>query len=108
MPLAEPIVVLITCSTEEEAGRITRALVDEKLIACGNMISPVKSIFFWQGKTNDESEALIIAKSIKKKFPDIIERVKTLHSYSVPEIIALPVIAGSDEYLNWINETLSS
>jgi len=102
----EFIVILITCASSEEAEKITETLVSEKLIACGNIVSGVQSIFFWQGKISKEKESLIIAKSVKKEFSSVVARVKTLHSYTVPEIIALPLIEGSAEYLRWIEETL--
>ena len=102
----EFIVILITCASSEEAEKITETLVSEKLIACGNIISGVQSIFFWQGKVSKEKEALIIAKSVKDKFSSIVARVKTLHSYTLPEIIALPLVEGSPEYLSWTKETV--
>jgi periplasmic divalent cation tolerance protein len=106
MSMNEFIIILITCASSEEAERITEALVNEKLIACGNIVSGVQSIFFWQGKISKENEFLIIAKSVKKEFSSIVARVKTLHSYIVPEIIALPLVEGSADYLRWIEETL--
>ncbi|MBI1823490.1 MAG: divalent-cation tolerance protein CutA [Nitrospirae bacterium] len=104
--MTEFIVILITCPSSEEAEKITRILVSEKLIACGNMISAVNSLFYWQGEISQEKETLIVAKSVKNLFPAIVQRVKSLHSYTVPEIIALPLVEGSEEYLHWIEETL--
>ena len=104
--MAECIVILITCASLGEAETITEALVSEKLIACGNIVSGVRSIFFWQNKISKETESLIIAKSIHKHFPSIIEKVKEMHSYTVPEIIALPLIEGSGDYLRWIESTV--
>jgi periplasmic divalent cation tolerance protein len=104
--MTEYIVILITCPSVEEAEKIARALISDKLIACGNMISGVNSLFFWQGKVSNETETLIIAKSIKRLFPLIVDKVKSLHAYTIPEIIALPLIEGSTEYLRWIEETV--
>lgn len=105
-PQNQYIVVLMTSSSVEEAKRITHALVSEKLIACGNIVPGIQSIFFWQGKTAEENEVLIIGKSKRSAFPEIVKKVKSLHSYTLPEIIALPLIEGSSEYLRWIEETV--
>lgn len=102
----EFIIILITCASPEEAEKITETLVSEKLIACGNIVSGVQSIFYWQGKVSKEKESLIIAKSVKTRFSSVVARVKTLHSHTVPEIIALPLVEGSAEYLRWIEETV--
>lgn len=102
----ETIVVLITCATEEEAAKIAEALVKERLAACVNRLSGVSSFFWWQGKLDSAGEVLLIAKSKKSEFGKIEHRVKQLHSYEVPEIIALPVVAGHQPYLNWIDESL--
>jgi periplasmic divalent cation tolerance protein len=98
------IVVFITTSSVEEAQKIGSTLVEERLVACTNIISPVQSIFRWEGKISDEREALLMAKTKGALFDDIVVRVKQLHSYSVPEIIAIPIAAGSQDYLNWISE----
>jgi len=100
------IIILVTCASREEAEEITQVLVAEKLIACGNIVPSVQSIFFWQGKVSNENESLILAKSTRDHFPTILKRVKSLHSYTVPEIIALPVIEGSPDYLEWISSTV--
>ncbi|MBI1821832.1 MAG: divalent-cation tolerance protein CutA [Nitrospirae bacterium] len=100
------IVVLITCPSLEEAQKITRTLVSEKLLACGNIVPGIHSIFFWQEKVSEENEVLIIGKSKRSKFPLIVKKVKSLHSYTVPEIIALPLIESFPGYLQWIDETV--
>lgn len=98
----EPIVVLVTCGSEEEAVKISNALVEEKLAACVNLIPPIRSIYRWEGKIWDEKEWLLMIKTQKKRFKEIETRVKSLHSYTVPEIIALPIIEGSSSYLEWL------
>jgi len=98
------IVVFITAGSKEEADRIGRTLVEEKLAACTNTVSPIHSVFTWKGKMYEEGEALLIVKSVKHKLDELIYRVKKLHSYEVPEIIALPVVGGSREYLTWVEE----
>jgi periplasmic divalent cation tolerance protein len=100
----EEIVIFVTTSSKEEAQKIGGNLVELKLAACANILSPIQSIFHWQGKVCDEQEVLMILKSVKNNLDIIIEKVKQLHSYEVPEIIALPIIAGSEEYLSWIKE----
>ena len=102
--MSEPIVVLITCGSEEEAVKISNALVEERLAACVNLISPVRSIYRWEEKIWDEKEWLLIIKTQRKRFQEIETRVKSLHSYSVPEIISLPIVEGSSSYLNWLAE----
>ncbi|MBT3880357.1 MAG: divalent-cation tolerance protein CutA [Candidatus Scalindua sp.] len=98
------IVIYITTGSVNEAEKIGRALVEEKLAACSNIISPIRSIYRWQGKICDDKEALMVLKTRKKHFEQIVKRVETLHSYDVPEIIAIPIIEGSSKYMSWLNE----
>jgi periplasmic divalent cation tolerance protein len=98
------IVVLITASSEDEATKIARSLVESKLAGCVNIIKDIRSIYAWEGKVEDESEVLMIAKTQKALFNNLIKKVKELHSYTVPEIIALPIVDGSEEYLKWLRE----
>ncbi len=100
----ENIVVFITASNEEEAAKIARALVEGRLAGCVNIVKGIRSIYIWQGKIEDESEVLMIAKTRRELFEALLEKVKGLHSYSVPEIIALPIVEGSPDYLNWLKE----
>ncbi len=104
--MPEPIVVLVTCGSEEEAIKIANALIEEHLAACVNLISPIRSIsiYRWEGKIWDEKEWLLIIKTQKQRFGELEKKVKSLHSYSVPEIISFPIIEGSSSYLNWIEE----
>ncbi len=103
--MADEVVVLITAASDSEAAKIAQSLVEEHLAACANIVSGVRSLFFWDGKTRDERETLLICKSRLPLVSKIIQKVKSLHSYSVPEIIALPIIAGSPDYLAWVRET---
>jgi periplasmic divalent cation tolerance protein len=104
----EPILVLVTCGSEEEALKIAKALVGEHLAACVNIISPIRSIYRWEGEVWDEKEWLLIIKTQKQRFEELESNVKVLHSYSVPEIISLPITEGSSAYLNWIRENTES
>lgn len=100
----ENIVVFITASTEDEAVLIARALVETRLAGCVNIIRNIRSIYSWQGKIEDETEVLMVVKTRKSLFESLTEKVKGLHSYSVPEIIALPITDGSEAYLEWLTE----
>lgn len=98
------IVVFITASKEEEAAKIAKALVESRLAACINIIKDIRSIYSWQGKIEDEPEVLMVVKTQRNLFHDLSAKVKELHSYTVPEIIALPIIDGSEDYLRWLKE----
>ena len=100
-------IILITASSMDEGEKIADSLVENHLAACVNLVPSVKSVFFWEGKTDQQSEVLLIAKSRKALLDQIIDHVKKIHSYSVPEIIAIPVIGGSEDYLKWVEETTS-
>jgi len=102
--VGDEIIVLITTSTTDEAAKIGTALVDGHLAACVNIVPEVRSLFFWKGKTQDERETLLICKSRLSRMKQIVERVKSLHSYAVPEVIAIPIVAGSQEYLDWVKD----
>jgi periplasmic divalent cation tolerance protein len=100
--MTDALVVLVTAPTPERAAEIARALVDERLAACGNVLPGIRSIYRWEGKVEDEQEALLLLKTTSGRFEALRERVLALHPYQVPEVIALPVGAGSAPYLAWI------
>jgi periplasmic divalent cation tolerance protein len=102
----EYIIVLVTTADRVEAEKISQALLNEKLIACANIVSPVASCFLWQGKIDKAEECLVVMKSRKDLFGELAQRVKTLHSYEVPEVLALPIVEGSGDYLAWIRGAL--
>ncbi|OGX25976.1 MAG: cytochrome C biogenesis protein CcdA [Omnitrophica WOR_2 bacterium RIFCSPHIGHO2_02_FULL_45_21] len=99
------IVVLVTASSKKEAQKLGACLLQEKLAACVNVIGGIDSHFRWQGKIDKAKEALLIIKTKKLLFTQLVKKVKSLHSYEVPEIIALPIIAGYKEYLDWIDDS---
>ncbi|MBE0431534.1 MAG: divalent-cation tolerance protein CutA [Dehalococcoidia bacterium] len=103
MKEADRIVVLITAGSDEEAREITRLLLTEKKAACVNILPGVDSLFWWQGEVDSARESLMVVKTRAALFPEIVELVKRAHSYEVPEIIALPIIAGSEDYLKWLD-----
>ena len=105
MKEADKIVVLITTSSEEEARQIAELLVNGKKAACVNIVSGVDSVFWWEDKLDSARENLLLVKTRASLFPEIVELVKRKHSYEVPEIIALPIIAGSEDYLEWLDIT---
>ena len=98
------IIVFITASKEDEAVAIAKALVEDRLAGCVNIIRNLRSIYRWQGNIEDDNEVLMIAKTKKNLFKALEKKVKELHSYSVPEIIAMPITEGSNDYLQWLND----
>ena len=102
------LVVLVTAGTPENAAAIARTLVEERLAACGNIIERVRSIYRWQGKIEDQPEALLLLKTRSELFEALRQRVVELHPYEVPEIIALPLAAGHRPYLDWIDDCTGS
>jgi len=97
-------VVLITTPNEDEAVKISKILVEEKLAGCVNILKDIRSVYFWQGKIEDEQEVLMIVKTKSELFEELEKRVKSLHSYTVPEIIGIKIKKGSESYLNWLSE----
>jgi periplasmic divalent cation tolerance protein len=105
--MTDKIIVLTTCGSAAEARRIARALVEGKLAACVNVVSePVESIYRWKGKIESAREFLLLIKTKKKEFSGLRRAILELHSYEVPEILALPVAAGSARYLKWIDDSV--
>jgi periplasmic divalent cation tolerance protein len=100
--MTDALVVLVTAPSEEKAVAIARALVEERLAACGNVVPSIRSIYRWEGKVQDEGEALLVLKTTRGRFAALRDRVLALHPYEVPEVLALPVEAGSHEYLAWL------
>ena len=96
------IIVLVTTSTQEDAEKIGRMLIEAKLAACTNIVSGIRSIFRWDNNISVENECLMLIKTTQKRFAELESAVRQQHSYSVPEIVALPVVAGSESYLNWV------
>lgn len=101
------ILVLMTASSKDEAKKIVRSLLEEKLIVCANMIDSVSSVFWWQDKIEEAKEVLVIMKSHQELFKRLSTRVKELHSYDTPEILALSIVDGSSHYLEWMKKVLN-
>jgi periplasmic divalent cation tolerance protein len=96
-------IVLTTCPDAETAGWIARALVEEGLAACVNVLPPMRSLYKWKGRIEDASEQLLLVKSTVARFPALRARIRALHPYELPEIVAVPIADGLPEYLAWLN-----
>jgi periplasmic divalent cation tolerance protein len=97
------IVVFITTRDAEEAEKISKALVKRRLAACVNTVPEVSSRFWWKDKLESSKECLLVVKTRDTLLPDIIKSVKKIHSYSIPEIIALPIVGANQDYLDWVD-----
>jgi periplasmic divalent cation tolerance protein len=105
--MTDKIIVLVTCGSRKEARKIARLLVEQRLAACVSEIAmPVASTYRWKGKVESAKEFLLLIKTSKKRFAAVRDAVRKLHSYDVPEIIALPIAAGSRAYLDWIQASV--
>ena len=104
--MTDTLVVLVTAPGAEEAARLARTLVEEKLVACGNVVPAVRSIDRWEGKVCDEQEALLVLKAPAKRFPELRDRILALHPYQVPEVVALRIEDGSEKYIDWIVQSM--
>jgi periplasmic divalent cation tolerance protein len=106
--MTDKIVVLSTCGSAEEAARIARALVEKKLAACVNVIPAVRSFYRWKGAIEDEQESLLVIKSSRALFNQLRAEIEKLHSYEVPEVVAVPIVDGSERYLEWLERELAA
>lgn len=104
MNQTERLVVFITVSGEEEGRSIARLLVGAKKAACVNVLPGVDSVFWWKGKIDSNQESLLIVKTRAALFPEVVDLVKGAHSYEVPEIVAMPIVAGNEDYLEWLDQ----
>ena len=104
---ADPIVVFLTASSGEEATRLADLLIGAHLAACVQILPEMESVYRWQGKIERQSEILLIAKTNAAKFADLEREVRALHSYETPEIVAVPLVAGSTPYLEWLAASLN-
>lgn len=104
--MKECVVVLVTAPDAEVAARLARTLVEEKLAACGNVVPGLRSLYRWKGAIEDASEVLLVLKTARDRLRDLSDRVRALHPYEVPEVVALPIVGGNEEYLDWIIQSL--
>ena len=99
------VVVLVTAGDAGEAARIGRTLVEERLAACANVVGPIRSVYRWQGAVEEAAEHLLLVKARADDLPALEARVRALHSYQLPEVLALPVAAGYAAYLAWLAQS---
>jgi periplasmic divalent cation tolerance protein len=104
--VTDKVVIMVTAASRRECRKIARHLVDKKLAACVNITQPIESVYRWEGKIADEKEYLMLIKSTRELFPEIKLAISGLHSYHTPEIICLPIIEGSRDYLQWISDSV--
>jgi|SRR6185369_17436262 len=104
--MAEKIVIISTCASEIEAEKLARMLVDERLAACVSVIPQVRSYYRWEGTIESANECLLLIKSSRELFDALKARVEAAHSYEIPELLALPVIEGSEKYMSWLEMNL--
>ena len=105
--MTDKVVVLVNCSSLEEAGKIGKHLVAKRLAACVNLVPGVRSWYWWEDKVVEDNEVMVMIKTSRERLADLEKEVVRLHSYAVPEVIALQVVDGSQNYLNWIEFSLS-
>jgi periplasmic divalent cation tolerance protein len=105
--MGEDLVVLSTAGSVEEAVTIARRLVEEHLAACVNVLPGARSIFFWEGRVQEADETVLVIKTRRERYAALEQRILALHSYSVPEVLALPVAAGSPAYTAWLRESVT-
>jgi periplasmic divalent cation tolerance protein len=98
---------MLTAGSEEQANRIARVLVDDRLAACVNIVGPIRSIYRWRDAVEDEAEYLLLAKTTARMYGRLERRVKELHSYEVPEVVALAPKRGSRDYFEWLTESVA-
>jgi periplasmic divalent cation tolerance protein len=103
--VSDAIVVMVTCGSSEEARTIATRLLEERLVACVNIAGRIRSLFHWKGAVAQESESLLLMKTRAECFERLSKRVKELHSYEVPEVIAVPIMVGNPDYLDWIRQS---
>ena len=104
--MTDKIVVLSTCASADEAGKIARHLVEKRLAACVNILPGVRSIYHWQGAIEDAAEVQLIIKSRRELFEPLRLELEKMHSYEVPEVIALQIVDGAESYLGWMEREL--
>jgi periplasmic divalent cation tolerance protein len=105
--MTDKIIVLSTCDSEEQASRIARRLVEQRVAACVNILPNMRSVYRWQEKIEDAAEFLLVIKSRRDLFAALRAEIEKIHSYDIPEMIAIPVVDGSQAYLGWLDRELS-
>jgi periplasmic divalent cation tolerance protein len=104
--MEEYVVVLVTAPSKDVGRDVARALLEQKLAACVNVVPSIASLYTWEGELCSDEEVLLVIKSTGAAFDELVAAVRDVHPYDVPEIIALPIVAGSQDYLDWIGEAV--
>jgi periplasmic divalent cation tolerance protein len=104
--MTDKILVMSTCAAEADAERLARALLDARLAACVNVVPGVRSFYRWKGEIESAAEFMLIIKTSRDLFPALLAEIEKLHPYEVPELLALPVLAGAENYLSWLDSNL--
>ncbi|HZD25753.1 MAG TPA: divalent-cation tolerance protein CutA [Alphaproteobacteria bacterium] len=105
--MAEPVLLYVTCADDAEARRIARALVDERLIACANVLAPHTAVYRWEGEVEEGPEVGMLMKTTAALTARVSERVKALHSYTLPCVVELPIRGGNPDFLDWIGSEVA-
>jgi periplasmic divalent cation tolerance protein len=105
--MTDKIVVLSTCASDEEAARIARKLVEKKFAACVNILPAVRSVYHWKKAIEESQEVLLVIKTNRELFENVRSQIEKMHSYDVPEVVALPVVDATEQYLAWIDRALA-
>ncbi|MFC1477625.1 divalent-cation tolerance protein CutA [candidate division KSB1 bacterium] len=104
----EKILMLVTTASQQEAASIGKALVDQRLAACCSILPNIQSYYWWDGKVSEDSEVLLMIKTMKSVEEKAIDTIRGMHSYEVPEMISLPMIGGYDKYFQWMEENIAT
>ena len=106
--MTDAVLLYMTASSDDEGRRIGRALVQDNLVACVNVLAPMTSLFQWEGAVQDETEVPVIAKTTSDRVDAVVKRIRDLHSYDVPCVVAVPISAGDPDFLTWIADTVNT
>ena len=104
--MTDKIIVFSTCDSEESAGTLARALVERRVAACVNILPAIRSFYWWHDKIQDDDEWMLLIKSTRGKFEELRKAIEELHSYDVPEVVALPIVDGAEPYLEWLEKSV--
>ena len=104
--MTDKIVILVTVGNSKDAALLAKSLVEKRLAACVNLLPGITSWYWWEGKVTEDQEVLLMMKTSRDRFPELEKEVLRMHSYAVPEVVALQIVEGSKNYLNWIEGSL--
>jgi periplasmic divalent cation tolerance protein len=108
LTMSNHLLVLTTVGSESDAVNLAKALVERRIVACANIVGPVRSFYHWEGSLSDDFECLLLLKTRTDRYPDLERAIGELHPYDVPELIGVPIERGASSYLNWVDENVRS